>query len=336
LFKLALRYVWRHRWQCLLLALGFSVVTGFIGTYALYSDQLDHATEQRIVSTLTKEQSNLALHSSQPFKPETETIIKNALGDLFSRSMRFSRAVGSDEMPTLGKICSYGYRQGKPLTANTPLAYTTADHCYIVYSFAPLEDVFSLKAGRWPQILEPPADSASPDATRIMDEVQIEAVISTANAEQTGLQVGDRLVLGNRFDQTATVEIVGLVDPVIDPADEFWHGNGVTLTGEWTPFGDDIRLDIGLIIPEAAFAEWVPTITPTYFYAWWYEVDPHSITSAHLNTLDTTLYRAEREIRSTHPDIQATGGLETIANNFEADIAQYDATVRTAAAAIEA
>jgi hypothetical protein len=336
LFKLGLRYVWRQRWQCLLLALGFSVVTGFFGAYALYSDQLVNATQQRMVSTLTKQQTSLTLHSAQPFKPDTETIIKNALGDLFSRSMRFSRAVGPDEAPTLGKICSYDYAQGEPLTVNTPLAYTTADHCYIVYSFSPLEDVFSLKEGRWPQVLGSPKASAASDTPRIMDEVQIEAVISTANAEQTGLQVGDRLVLGNRFDQTATVEIVGLVDPAIDPDDVFWYGNGVTLTGEWTQFGDDIRFDIGLIMREDAFAAWIPTITPSYFFAWWYEVDPHSITSAHLNTLDTSLYRAEREIRSTQPDIKITGGLKIITSNFDTEIAQYDATVRTAAAAVGA
>jgi hypothetical protein len=336
LAKLGLRYVWRQRWQCLLLALGFSVVAGFFGAYALYSGQLADATAQRMVSTLTKDQTDLALHDSQPFGPETETIVENALGDLFSRSIRFSRAVGIDEAPTLGKICSYDYTQGEPLTANTPLAYTTADHCYIVYSFAPLEEVFSLKAGRWPQVLDSPEVPVSPDTPRIMDKVQVEAVISTANAEQTGLHVGDRLVLGNRFDQTATVEIVGLVDPAIDQNDVFWHGNGVTLTGEWTQFGDDMRLDIGLIVPEAAFAEWIPTITPTYSYTWWYEVDPHSITSAHLNTLDTALYRAEREIRSTHPDIKVTGGLEIITHDYETEIAQYDAAVRTVAAAIGA
>ena len=121
----------------LLLALGFGVVTGFFGAYALYSDQLANATEQRIVSTLTQEQTNLALHNAQPFKPETEPIVENALGDLFSRSIRLSRAVGPEAAPTLGKICSFDYARGEPLTTNTPLAYTTADHCYILYSFAP-------------------------------------------------------------------------------------------------------------------------------------------------------------------------------------------------------
>ena len=324
--RLGLLSLWLQRRWILLLVLMVSIITGFCAILPLYMEQLIEASTQHIVADLSHEKASIVLYNPAPIDPGVETVLNDILGDLFTREIRYSRATGPSEAPTLEKICGYEYTEGEPLTANTHYAYTPAEHCYILYSFDLLPDIFRLTTGDWPQVLDPPVTPDFPEPL-IMGEGQIEAVISTTNAEQTGLAIGDRVVVGDHPDRAVTIEIVGFVEPVFDRDSVFWHSHGVALTGEWTPYGDDRRLDIGLIILEQVFAEWVPVITPNAYYAWWLNVPPATITANRLRTLDTDLDDVMQEVRFTHPDITLVSGLSTLSDRFDEAIAQYRGSV---------
>lgn len=317
------------RLQCgwfVLLALMVSLIAGFCAALPLYMEQLAEASTQHIVADLSQEKANIALYNPQPIDRRVDTILSAALGDLFTREIRFNRATGPGEIPTLGKICGYAYAEGEPLTGNTRYAYSPSEHCYIVYSFDPLRDIFQLTLGNLPQPRDMPAPP-DPSQPRIMGEAQVEAAITSANAAQTGLTVGDRIVVGDHPGRAAVVEIVGIVEPVLDPDNVFWHSHGVVLSGEWTSFGDDRRLDIGLIIDDQAFVGWMPVLAPNVYHAWWLDVPPAAITADRLRTLGADLDSTVQNIRRSHPDIALVSGLTALSDQFDAAVAGYRGAV---------
>jgi hypothetical protein len=333
LCAVALRHLWFHKRLMVILLLAISLVAGFCGVQPLYHARLSDAAARDALATLTEEKANIALNSPQPIGTGAETVLDDALGDLIDATIRVSRAYGEFEAPPLGKICGYDYAEGERLTAASRYASTPADHCYFVYSFAPLRELFDLRAGRWPQPLAPP-DTGSADQTRLMGAPQLEAVIAVAVAEQAHVQVGDRLVVGDRFDRTVTVEIVGLVDPQLNPRDVFWHGHTVVLAGEWTQYGLETRFDIGLIVPEETFADWMPTVAPHVIYTWRMKVNRDAINAARLRALDASLYRAESQIRLTDPGIELVSGLPSLAVRYRVDVARFERSERMVAGAL--
>ena len=93
-----------------------------------------------------------------------------------------------------------------------------AAHLILVGSYADLETHASLAAGRWP---EPGAAT-------------VEATLSVGAATAMGISLGDRVSLTSVLDPTRRVElaIVGLWRP--DPADRYWLGSALELTGTQT------------------------------------------------------------------------------------------------------
>lgn len=326
LVRLGLAGLRLQRGWYLLLALMVSLIAGFCAALPLYMDQLAEASTQHIVADLSQEKANIALYNPQPIDRSIETILSASMGDLFTREIRFSRATGPGEIPTLGKICGYAYAEGEPLTANSRYAYSPAEHCYIVYSFDSLHDIFQLTLGDLPQPRDIPAPP-DPSQPLIMGEAQVEAAITSANAAQTGLTVGDRIVVGDHPNRAVVVEIVGIVDPVFDPDSVFWHSHGVVLSGEWTPYGDDMRLDIGLIVADQTFVGWMPVLAPNVYYAWWLDVPPAAITADRLRTLGADLGSTMQNLRLTHPDIALVSGLTALSEQFDAAVAEYRGAV---------
>ena len=207
----------------------------------------------------------------------------------------------------------------------------TSDHCYKIYSFAALPDLFRLAEGRWPEELNPEL----PPPPMTMDAAQIEAVMTPDIARTAGFEIGDHLVVGDNTDQALIVEIVGLVEPLLPPDDVFWHGHAVVQSGEWTPMGDDMRFDVGLIVPGEAFERWIlPRNEPNVVYHWWLRADPTLITGETLKTLDASLYRLERDLRAAHPQLELVSGLKTITEQFKADIDRFERPVWVLAGAV--
>ena len=253
LLKTAVRGLWSSRSLLLITLLAAWLVAAFVAFGSLFVDTVSEASARRIAGSFRAEMASITLSNPQPFSPEAESIITRELGDMVSESISFSRAYGPPDFPNLGKICGYDYLPGQGLSEYM-LAASTRDHCYRVYSFAAVEDLFHLTEGRWPEAITPSDNALSALAPPfIMGDPQIQAVLSRSAAEAAGIKVGDRRVVGDGVENALTVEIVGLVEPSLDPNDMFWHGHTVLLNGEWTGYGDDQRFELGLIVHPDSF-----------------------------------------------------------------------------------
>jgi hypothetical protein len=331
LFKVTLRSAWHHKRLLGVTLITSWLITGFCALIPLFLSTLSEAAAHRIVHNIREEMTTLTLYNPRPFAPEALTIIERELGDVIIDKIAFSRAIGSPPYPTLGKICGYDYERGQYLTARSRYAVQTSDHCYKIFSFAALTDMFRLAEGRWPQELNPEI----PKPPMIMDEAQIEAVVSTEIAQTAGLKIGDYLVVGDSPDKALVVMIVGLVEPVLPPDNLFWHANAVVRTGEWTQIGDDMRFEVALIVPDESFERWImPRHEPYVNYYWWLSTSPDTVNSENLKTLEASLYRVERDLRASYPQLELVSGLKTITEQFQADIDRFERPVWVLAGAV--
>jgi len=314
-----LRRLWRERALLGVLLLAMCLVTGFFALGPLYVRAIAEAGVRYVVENTAPEQLNITLTNPHPLGPEVWDLLNRELGGAITSIVRMARSAGV--------VCGFDYTLGEPTTLFTG----RTDHCYQVISYSNLQDLFILREGRWPVRLPPPEEvsavglSLEQQAERqvgVFSRGQVEAVVTAQAAAEAGVEVGNRVVVGDDPGATAIVRIVGLVEPALSPDDPFWEGQRIVITGQLVPVNlVEERFDFGLIIPDGAYEDWIDATTNgDNSYVWRMETDPNIVHADTLDALEAGLARVQGALRTDYPDMIILSGLGTLVQNFRAGV----------------
>ncbi|MBZ0277397.1 MAG: ABC transporter permease [Anaerolineae bacterium] len=304
------------------------LLVAFSASVPMMVGQVLREQAARLIQSVRPENLNITVTNPTPVRTDVIGLLNQAFGGITTSVRQYDRALGPAALPPNGMLCGYGYQAGETITVITPFLASPADHCYMMYGFSGLDQLFTVREGRWPESLPSPVDNPVTVPT-VMGAAQVEAVLTPAAAEGAGIHIGDMLVVGNRFDRTVTVEIVGLVEPLLDSADPFWSGKQLVLTGSFRPYGSlESRFDLGLIVTEQAFQEWIQPIAETTDYAWWLEVNPNQLDAAWLTRISGQLFQLESQLRLENPAVEILTGMKPVITAFTDAVARIDPPAR--------
>lgn len=297
----------------------------------------------------TVEQRNLSLTTAAPFTPGPKGGVSGVRARGDALAAQFPASVDALITARTLRVTTVRFNVPDPPRYDTRLSLRYQDG---------LRDATRLVAGRWPvdrgiplrqpgEPIEPgkqPPGSGGADPGSEPKPVIVEAALSTAEATEIGVGVGDRLpvvldnsdplVRGTGVEITATeVEVVGLYD-ALDPADEYWsrlddllyvsqRGNEDHQIGYATAY-----------VP----ADAVPNLSLeglVFHIEWRYLVDPERLDASHVDQLQADLRRLGRIGDSTDESagsrISLVTGLPRIVDRFVADRTRSESLLSIAA-----
>ncbi len=134
-----------------------------------------------------------------------------------------------------------------------------------------------------------------------------EAAISTGTASDTGLKVGDRVLMvpGTNTPGHATIDVVGVFE-IVDPGDGRWFADPTLATtvkervsAEITIYHAVALVDAGAYSALAgeSLQWWGPPLRPQLRYRWRYRLDPARVPTDLVGKFDTDLAK----LRAAHP-----------------------------------
>lgn len=185
-----------------------------------------------------------------------------------------------------------------------PLIYET--HISLRYQDG-LTDATRLASGRWPVDRGVPvvpvsvrAGSDGPDDGAQVEPVILEAALSTAEAAEIGVQVGDRLavtldgsdsLLKNIPYQIASTEIqvVGLYQP-LDPNAQYWYGDASLLQVSLAGTDDHPIAYATAYIPAEMYPSLYSSGLP-FHYEWGFRIDPQRLDAGQVGQVQVGLRR---------------------------------------------
>ncbi len=314
------RRIWRERRLLSVLLLAVCLVTGFFSLGPLYVRAVSEAGIRFAVENAEPQQLNLVFSNLEPFGPEVYDLLNQELGGLASDLQRITRSTRV--------VPGFGYELGQPVTAFSG----RSENNYQMVAFSSLRELFTLSAGRWPVRLSTPAelqalsrglsaDALAANQLGVYSRGQVEAVITRQSAEESGIEIGNRLVIGEEIDATAIVRVVGIVEPVVPAEDPFWEGMRVVLTGEYVPINAfQERYDFALIVPEGAYDDWVAPTTAGNTYEWRLKLSPDVLHADTLDELDARLSRVQNNLRARYPDVVFISGLTDLVTTFRSTL----------------
>lgn len=323
-----MRWIWRN-WRMLsALLLGLCLLTSFLASEPLYSGRVLDAQALGLIEGARAETLNITVSNPVPVESDVMEILTGEFGPIMRATRHYNRAVGPPLLPPNGMLCGYDYVPGEPITAASRFVATPSDSCYEVYSFDGIEELFTLASGRWPENLQSPVPEQA-GVPNIMGDAQVEAVLTTTAADTAGINLGDMLVIGNQADRTVIVRVVGLLEPVSDSSSSFWNSRYFALTGAMRPYGLlESRYDLGLIVTEDAFENWIHPIAEVNSYVWWLEIDRGRLDGTWLTRISGMLSRVETRLRLDNPDIDILNGMEPLVTTFTNEVARTEKSAR--------
>ena len=163
------------------------------------------------------------------------------------------------------------------------------------------------------------ADQLADAQLGVYSRGEVEAVVTAASADEANLEVGNRIVVGAERETTAIVHIVGIVEPTLPADNPFWEGIRIVLTGQYVPRPDNPlfeRYDLGLIVPEGAYDDWLADTTTANTYEWRLTLNPDVVHADTLDELDSRLATVQSSLRARYPDMIVLSGLADLIANF--------------------
>lgn len=310
-----LRRMWRERRLLAILLLAVCLVTGFFALGPLYVRAVSEAGVRFAVENTDPDHLNITLNSREPIGPDAWQLIDQELSGVVTKLDTSVRSAGL--------TCGFRYTLGQATNIFTP----RSPNCYQLVSYSNMEELFTLASGRWP------VRRASPDMIRTggMDDEdlsqaqlgvysrgQVEAVLTVEAAAEAGIEIGNRVVVGDEYTETAIVHIVGLVEPLVPLDDPFWEGQRVVVTGQFTPTGPFTeRFDFGLIFSPGAYEDWLAAVnTEGSTYLWRMETNPDAIHADTLDILEERLGRVTGALQARYPQILILTGLTDLIEDF--------------------
>lgn len=321
--RLIVHRMWRE-WRLLsVLLIALCLVTAFFSLGPLYVRAVSEAGLRYAVEDLGRQQLDITLSNSEPFGPETWTLLNQELRGVVTDLQRSARSAGV--------VNGYEYALGEPVTI---FARPTPND-YLIVAYSNLQEVFTLVDGRWPERLPPPtarlavglsAEEQAANQVGLYSRGQVEAVVAVEAAREARIEVGNRLVIGTEpTGPTAIVHIVGLVEPALPLDDPFWDGQRLVVQGQRVQVSlTSERFDFGLIVPEGAFDDWIAPATCGNTYIWTLRVDPAVIHADTLDALEERLSRLQNALRTRYPDILIFSGLFDLIGQFRAGLVETE------------
>ncbi len=334
----------RREWRSLsILALAVCMLTGFFALGPFYIRAVTEVGLRSELNSAAPEdlQINLLLNN-EPLSQEALDVVREELGALAIDYRHYIRAdynppttqggIDDPGLATGGYVYNYGdwIINGAARTGRT----------YQPFAFAEMDEMLTLVEGRWPVRL-PPHDvvdpTGLPDAELQARQIgpytrgEVEIIISPSVAEQSGREVGSRIVLGTlQRDGTgaiATAIVVGIAEAK-DPEDPFWRGNRNYLEGANVEFGlGFFRFDFGLATIPEAYTDWLREVTPGNTYAYEIMIDPDVITADNIQGYKDRLAVLQNRLGAYHPGLTVLTGLTSVLDNYSGDVSEAEGPI---------
>src|SRR6185369_8354412 len=253
---------------------------------------------QYAVQVAPPAQRNLALNVVSAIAPTSKGGVSGvrAYGDQLAEPLPKSVTSLAGEQSLL--VTSVRFYVPRPPSYETHVSLRYADG---------VTDATKLVSGRWPVDRGVPLRAASaaggptpapgsPEA----EPVVLEVALSTAEAAEVGIKLGDRLVVtldGSDvlLRSTAyrivplTLEVVGLFDP-IDPTAEYWEGDTALLHAQQVGNDDTPIAYVTAYIPAETYPDVWSSGLP-FHYEWRYRIDPARMDAGQVAQLQVDLRR---------------------------------------------
>jgi len=320
------KQLWHERRAFINLLVGLCLVTGFLALGPIYTVRVAENAAVYIIQQIPQGQVGYNINQLSPINPEIETVIDNNLSGLYTTISQSKTGRGATNNPTFGNTCGFDYIEGEQASEDR-YRFDTDYHCYTFFAVSDIQRGLQLVDGRFPDNTPQPSDERFENPI-IMGEREVEGMITATVAENVGLQVGDRLMIGNDIRRNAVVEITGIVEPTIDRFASYWRGKNSFLSGVFTPYPvDNTRYDFGIMVPSDTFDVWISPIVAQNEYSWEVEIDSQALTGRELSLLENRLDTLEGEIRLIHVDINLITGLQGVIDIFNENIAEAQGPV---------
>ena len=334
----------RRAWRSLgMLLLAVGMLSAFFALGPLYIRVVTENGLRRALAEADPTDLHIRLVlDSTPIPPQTMQTVAETLGPLAVGYRHYIRAdytpptrAGGIEDPGRA-TAGYMYTYGDPVTWMSPRLPNT----FQPFAFDDMPALLDLVDGRWPVRLPPP-DQVNPeglsDAEQQARQIgpytrgQVEVVVTRKVAEQAGLEVGSRFVLGTkRVDgsgHVAVAVVVGIVEPK-NPDDPFWKGNRMFTEGARVETGlGRFRFDYGLATIPEAFTDWLRDVVPGSAYIYEIFTDPRVINADNLQDYRARLTRLTNTLNAHQPRVELLSGLSGILENYAGDVSATEGPI---------
>ncbi len=334
----------RREWRSLvILLLAVCLLTGFFALGPFYiravTDvglrfELDRAAPQDLQVSL--------IVDNEPLSPEALNVVSEELGPLASNYRYYIRADYNPPTTESGindpglATGGYIYRYGQPVTIISPRIQRT----FQPFAFDNMPDLLTLVAGRFPRRLPPP-EAVDPtglsDAEQqarqigIYNRGEVEVVVTKTVADEAGLELGSRMVLGTRrvdgSGKVASIVVVGIVE-LKNPNDHIWIGNRNFIEGAEVEYGMGLfRYDYGMATIPEVYTDWLRDVTPGNSYIYQIETNTDTITADNIQTINGKLAVLPNRLSAYHPGISVLTGLSAILESYSGDVSDSEGPI---------
>ncbi len=334
----------RRAWRSLgMLLLAVGMLSAFFALGPLYIRVVTENGLRRALAETDPTDLHLQLIlDGAPMPPETMQKVGETLGPLAVGYRHYIRADYTPPTRTGGiedpgrATAGYMYTYGDPVTWMSPRLRNT----FQPFAFGDMPTLLNLVDGRWPVRLPPP-DQVAPDGLSDAEQQargvgpytrgQVEVVVTRKVAEQAGLEVGSRLVLGTkRVDgsgHVAVVVVVGIVEPK-DSNDPFWKGNRMFVEGARVETGLGLfRFDYGMATIPEAYTDWLHDVAPGNSYIYEIFTDPSVINADNLQDYRARLDRLTNMLNAHQPRVDMLSGLTGILEGYAGSVSSTEGPI---------
>ncbi len=209
-----------------------------------------------------------------------------------------------------------------------------------------LTDATRLVSGRWPVDRGVPLKQIGVGVGSVGAEAEpviLEAALSTASAQEIGVQLGDRLAVTldgsdllvrgtpDRIGPTE-IEVVGLYEP-LDPNADYWNGDpDLLLVSQHGEPDNPIAYATAYVPAEAYPSLWASSLP--FRYEWRFRIDPQRLDAGSVDQLQVDLHRLGLITGSTDPSspgvVRVFTGLPEILDQFAAERALSESVLSIA------
>jgi hypothetical protein len=283
----------QREWRVMLvLLLSICLVGAFLALGNLYVQAVAGSDFDQRVRNAPDYFLSLLIRNEQPLVEEAPTIVRESM------------------ISYLGEIRSYRAAS----TFSFGLAYDQAGEIipngsfYRPYAYDELERYFNLANGRFPNAM-----AGSPH--------EIEGLITTATAENGMLRIGSQIEMGDYENPSATIIIVGLVEPNLPINHPFWQPQTI-LDIFLTPLGNEnVRTDISVAVRQEAFDSFLIPLIPSPNYLIQADIERGTLSSFIVDDLEASLSTLTYRLSLIHPSIEIGTWLSTTILAFRQGIA---------------